>query len=288
MKIKKILIICVSLLICLLLVDCLQWSHRLTQAIYKDDQDAVNELLLEDGHDINKKSGYVLNICFGDELSAANPLEAAIYSDNYQYIVPLLEYGADPNSIEVNPVSWIMEDMNQSNYEEKSELIDIFFEYGLDPDYVAGDGESMLCVIAGEDVCNEETGEYDHEYAEYILNLYKSIQDKCDDKKQVDEYGNTPIHWAVAYGKNIDLIEYLIVGCGYSIDELNDDEQTPLIFMFSSQSFEYPESRCNVEEVIEFCVNNNCDLSLKDKNGYTACDYAQMSEYLDIDNLLDF
>ena len=53
MKIKKILIICVSLLICLLLVDCLQWSHRLTQAIYKDDQDAVNELLLEDGHDIN-------------------------------------------------------------------------------------------------------------------------------------------------------------------------------------------------------------------------------------------
>ena len=58
--------------------------------------------------------------------------------------------------------------------------------------------------------------------------------------------------------------------------------------MFSSQSFEYPESRCNVEEVIEFCVNNNCDLSLKDKNGYTACDYAQMSEYLDIDNLLDF
>ena len=43
-----------------------------------------------------------------------------------------------------------------------------------------------------------------------------------------------------------------------------------------------------MEEVIEFCVNNNCDLSLKDKNGYTACDYAQMSEYLDIDNLLDF
>ena len=69
-------------------------------------------------------------------------------------------------------------------------------------------------------------------------------------------------------------MEYLINDQGYSVNQKNNEGETPLIYMIKYlYPYEIPTEALLYS--IDFLIENNADLTIKDGDGKTAYDYAK-------------
>lgn len=85
------------------------WSNDLVEAVRDNNKEEVQELLKEDGMDIDKPGGsFLLGILFPSECGRETPLEVALINRNYELIRMLLDAGATPVMKGENPICWIV------------------------------------------------------------------------------------------------------------------------------------------------------------------------------------
>jgi len=259
------------------------WRTDLVHAIEKGDLEETKRLLQESGKDINQDGNVFLQFVFGSEVGGKTPFEAALYSNDLDMLREVLSYeGVIPYCEEENPVGWVLSAVNDGSWQERHEVVKLMFEKELDPDAIVDDGMAVLCCIAGEDLMMED--QYNEKKAQSIQQLYALTLEKSENKMQKDDTGTTPLHWAIASG-NLVLAEYLIEELDYTINQKNDNGETPVIFLFKDCYKDYMNESL-VEEVVLFCIEQGVSLSEKDLEGNTAYDYAESAGFGDIANLL--
>ena len=252
-----------------------RWRTNLVHAIEKNDDEQIGVLLSEPKHNINGDGNVFLQYLFGSEVSSSTPLEAALDSNDLEILKKILDYdGINPISNEVNAVGWIVYCVNDGTWVERHGVIEMMMQKGFDPDYIAEDGAATLCDIAGESAVDDSSGRIDDKKARGILALYKFVASQCKNVKQKDSVdGSEPIHCA-AEGLNPILMEYLINDQGYSVNQQNNEGETPLIYMIKYlYPYEIPTEALLYS--IDFLIENNADLTIKDGDGKTAYDYAK-------------
>lgn len=284
---KKILISLIGFVIAVAFSSCAveeySWRTDLVHAIEKGDLEATKLLLQESGKDINRDGNVFLQFIFGSEVASQTPFEAALYSNDLDMLREVLSYeGVIPYREEENPVGWVLSAVNDGSWQERHEVVKLMFEKGLEPDAIVDDGMAVLCCIAGEDLMMED--QYNEKKAQGIQQLYAWTLERSENKMPKDDTGTTPLHWAIASG-NLVLAEYLIEELNYTINQKNDNGETPIIFLFKDCYKDYMNESL-VEEVVLFCIEQSASLSTKDLDGNTAYDYAKSAGFDDIANLL--
>lgn len=90
---------------------------------------------------------------------------------------------------------------------------------------------------------------------------------KKGDTNVKDEHGMALIHWATDRNA-VDIIEYLVVSMGVSVDQLDDEMQTPLHYAAS----------CGHVEAVRTLLKLNASLELYDNDGHSCFDVADTEE----------
>lgn len=249
-----------------------RWTIELNEAIDEGDKERMKVLLSKENMDINQKNGSLLAwIIGGNECAYQTPFEAALYSNDLDVINMILDYGANPYVEEQHPVGWILSSVTDGTWEERHECVQRIIDCKYDIDYLDSEGGTTLTGIAGEFAIDENSGQYSEERANAIKDLYIIAKEKCVKEKSQD--GTTVLHEAVAYGRNLNLMKYLVEECGYSINVKNSEGESPLIYLFKYYNKEY-DSDCNLHAIVDFCIEHKMDFSETDNSGKTAYDYA--------------
>jgi ankyrin repeat protein len=85
-----------------------------------------------------------------------------------------------------------------------------------------------------------------------------------DKKAAVNKQGWAPIHYAATNG-HLQIVQFLMAH-GAKVNALSPSETTPLMMAVGS----------NNDELIKYLLDNGADLSLRNHEGYTAIDVAQL------------
>jgi ankyrin repeat protein len=83
-------------------------------------------------------------------------------------------------------------------------------------------------------------------------------------KAAVNKQGWAPIHYAATNG-HLQIVQFLLAH-GAKVDALSPSETTPLMMAVGS----------NNDDLIKYLLDNGADLSLRNHEGYTAIDVAQL------------
>ena len=246
-----------------------QWTMKLNEAIDIGDVDKVKVLLKNKKMDINKSGGSLIAyILFSTECPLRTPFETALYSNNLEMINLVLDYGAVPYADD-NPIGWILCVTTDGTFQERFQCAKKMLMLDSWEDYYDYNDGVTLTNIAGVTPVNWK-GEYSHQQAEQIKELYVLAKKKCNYEEDLD--GNTVLHYATSYGRNLALIKYLVEECGYSVSVENKDKENPLMYMVKYYDANY-DNDCNMKEIFSYYLDYGVDLNNKDKDDKTISYY---------------
>jgi ankyrin repeat protein len=169
--------------------------------------------------------------------------------DDVSEIRDLLKAGVSPNAIDPkgNPMLIV------AIREKSMKVIDFLLANpAINPNLANKSGETplMLASIDGE------------------LPVVKTLV--LDKKVDVNKTGWTPLHYACSTGK-LEVAQFLITH-GAKVNALSPSETTPLMMAVSSGN----------DQLIKFLLDNGADLKMRNHEGFTAIDVAELFSKDDI------
>lgn len=144
-------------------------------------------------------------------------LHQTISSWKYECCQLLLDNGADHDGIDIDGYT----PLTHAAYKFESEVAGLLHSYGADLELANLWGQRPLHVACAS--------QYDHtsdDFAQRRLNMVALLMGRGADANAVDDEGSTPLHFAVASAKNIELVRLLLQ---HGADNINDNSGfTPL------------------------------------------------------------
>ena len=197
----------------------------------------------------NKYAVSALLICLTYELSHAQTPDQitdfakAAKFDNVSEVNLLLKKGVNPNTVDAsgNPMLIL------AIRDKSTNVIDLLLSNkNIDVDLSNKSGETplMMASIDGN------------------LPLVKTLV--LGHKAQLDHIGWTPLHYACAKG-HLEVAQFLVAN-GAIVDSLSVGNTTPLMMAVQSGN----------EQLVKFLLDKGADLQLKNNNGLTAIDIADI------------
>ena len=197
----------------------------------------------------NKLAMLLCLICMGNQLShsqtpdqVANFAKAAKFDDASE-VKSLLKKGVNPNTVDAsgNPMLFLAVKDKSSN------VIDVLLgDKNIDVDLSTKNGETplMMASIDGN------------------LPLVKILV--LGHKAQLDHIGWTPLHYACAKG-HLEVAQFLIAN-GATVDSMSLGNTTPLMMAVQSGN----------EQLVKLLLDKGADLQLRNSQGLTAIDIADI------------
>ncbi|OYW79499.1 MAG: hypothetical protein B7Z19_05040 [Polynucleobacter sp. 32-46-5] len=169
--------------------------------------------------------------------------------DDVSEIQDLLKAGVNPNAIDPkgNPMLIV------AIRDKSMKVIDFLLaNQAINPNLANKSGETplMMASIAGE------------------LPVVKTLV--LDKKVDVNKTGWTPLHYACSTGK-LEVAQFLVAN-GAKVNALSPSETTPLMMAVSSGN----------DDLIKFLLDKGADLKMRNHEGYTAIDVAELFSKDDI------
>jgi len=197
----------------------------------------------------NKLAIVLCLICMGNQLShaqttdqAADFAKAAKF-DNANEVKSLLKKGINPNTVDANGNPMLILAIR----DKSSNVIDVLLgDQNIDVDLSNKSGETplMMAAIDGN------------------LPLVKTLV--IGHKAQLDHIGWTPLHYACAKG-HLEVAEFLITN-GAIVDSMSLGNTTPLMMAVQSGN----------EQLVKLLLDKGADLQLRNSQGLTAIDIADI------------
>ncbi|MBU3550538.1 ankyrin repeat domain-containing protein [Polynucleobacter sp. MWH-Berg-3C6] len=197
----------------------------------------------------NKFGIAFLLICLANQPShAQTPDQIADFAkaakfDNASEVNLLLKKGLNPNSLDANGSPMLILAIR----DKSTNVIDLLLSNkNIDVDLSNKSGETPLMMAS----------------IEGNLPLVKTIV--LGHKARLDHIGWTPLHYACAKG-HLDVAQFLVAN-GAIVDSLSVGNTTPLMMAVQSGN----------EQLVKFLLDKGADLQLKNANGFTAIDIADI------------
>ncbi len=189
------------------------------------------------------------SIAFAQNAAQIDDFTKAAKFDDVSEIKDLLKAGVSPNAIDPkgNPMLVV------AIRDKSMKVIDLLLSNpAIDPNLPNKSGETplMLASIEGE------------------LPVVKALV--LDKKVDVNKTGWAPLHYACATGK-LEVAEFLVAN-GAKINALSPSETTPLMMAVSSGN----------DQLIKFLLDKGADLKMRNHEGYSAIDVAELFSKDDI------
>ena len=197
----------------------------------------------------NKLGMVLCLICMGNQLSySQTPVEAADFAkaakfDDASEVKSLLKKGINPNILDANGSPMLVLAIR----EKSPKVIDVLLsDKNIDVDLSDKNGETplMMASIDGN------------------LPLVKTLV--IGHKAQLDHIGWTPLHYACAKGQ-LEVAQFLIAN-GAIVDSVSLGNTTPLMMAVQSGN----------EQVVKLLLDKGADLQLRNSQGLTAIDIADI------------
>jgi len=188
-------------------------------------------------------------ICMGNLLSQAQtPVQIADFAkaakfDDASEVKSLLKKGVNPNTLDANGNPMLLVAIR----ERSSKVIDVLLgDQNIDVDLSDKNGETplMMASIDGN------------------LPLVKTLV--TDHKALLDHIGWTPLHYACAKGQ-LEVAQFLITN-GAIVDSMSLGNTTPLMMAVQSGN----------EQLVKLLLDKGADLQLRNSQGLTAIDIADV------------
>ena len=198
---------------------------------------------------LNKFGFAVVLICLVSQFShAQTPDQIADFAkaakfDNVSEVNLLLKKGINPNTVDANGNPMLILAIR----DKSTNVIDALLnDKRIDVDLSNKSGETplMMASIDGN------------------LPLVKTLV--LGHKAQLDHIGWTPLHYACAKG-HLEVAQFLVAN-GAIVDSLSVGNTTPLMMAVQSGN----------EQLVKFLLDKGADLQLKNANGLTAIDIADI------------
>jgi uncharacterized protein len=197
----------------------------------------------------NKLGMVLFLICMGNQLShSQTPVQAADFAkaakfDDVSEVKSLLKKGVNPNILDANGSPMLVLAIR----EKSPKVINVLLgDKNIDVDLSDKNGETplMMASIDGN------------------LLLVKTLV--TDHKAQLDHIGWTPLHYACAKGQ-LEVAQFLIAN-GAIVDSMSLGNTTPLMMAVQSGN----------EQVVKLLLDKGADLQLRNDQGLTAIDIADI------------
>ena len=189
------------------------------------------------------------SIVLAQTASQIDDFTKAAKFDDVSEIQDLLKAGVNPNAIDPkgNPMLIV------AIRDKSMKVIDFLLANpAINPNLANKSGETplMMASIAGE------------------LPVVKTLV--LDKKVDVNKTGWTPLHYACSTGK-LEVAQFLVAN-GAKVNALSPSETTPLMMAVSSGN----------DELIKFLLDKGADLKMRNHEGFSAIDVAEMFSKDDI------
>jgi ankyrin repeat protein len=198
---------------------------------------------------LNKFGLAVVLICLVSQLSHAQTLDQvadfakAAKFDNVSEVNLMLKKGLNPNTVDANGNPMLILAIR----DKSNNVIDALLnDKRVDVDLSNKSGETPLMMAS----------------IEGNLPLVKTLV--LGHKAQLDHIGWTPLHYACAKG-HLEVAQFLVAN-GAIVDSLSVGNTTPLMMAVQSGN----------EQLVKFLLDKGADLQLKNANGLTAIDIADI------------
>ncbi|OWS68884.1 ankyrin repeat domain-containing protein [Polynucleobacter campilacus] len=197
----------------------------------------------------NKLGMFLCLICIGIQLShSQTPAQVADFAkaakfDDVSEVKALLKKGLNPNTVDVNGSPMLVLAIR----EKSPKVIDLLLgDKNIDVDLSDKNGETplMMASIDGN------------------LPLVKTLV--IGHKAQLDHIGWTPLHYACAKGQ-LEVSQFLIAN-GAIVDSMSLGNTTPLMMAVQSGN----------EQLVKLLLDKGADLQLRNSQGLTAIDIADV------------
>jgi ankyrin repeat protein len=197
----------------------------------------------------NKLGILLCLICMGNQLShSQTPVQVADFAkaakfDDASEVKSLLKKGVNPNTLDANGNPMLLVAIR----ERSSKVIDVLLgDQNIDVDLSDKNGETplMMASIDGN------------------LPLVKTLV--TDHKALLDHIGWTPLHYACAKGQ-LEVAQFLITN-GAIVDSMSLGNTTPLMMAVQSGN----------EQLVKLLLDKGADLQLRNSQGLTAIDIADV------------
>ena len=197
----------------------------------------------------NKLGILLCLICMGNQLShSQTPVQVADFAkaakfDDASEVKSLLKKGVNPNTLDANGNPMLLVAIR----ERSSKVIDVLLgDQNIDVDLSDKNGETplMMASIDGN------------------LPLVKTLV--TDHKALLDHIGWTPLHYACAKGQ-LEVAHFLITN-GAIVDSMSLGNTTPLMMAVQSGN----------EQLVKLLLDKGADLQLRNSQGLTAIDIADV------------
>lgn len=271
---KRVVILVALLCITAVMLVCFVYTptyfkiNKLNEAIRAENMHDVEQILKESDLNLNKKGGSFIASLISSECSMQTPFEAAAGCGNKEIMTTLIEYGASPEIDGENLLYWLID---AYGFEDDPEFLLYLIENGAKCDVEEGEHSPLLAAASMKPL--GKTGRYDEEGSEKVLMLYKLLAAHSTDQCPRDsEDGDTPLHRAALYG-NPELINYLIDEQNLSVNEKNSSGLTPLCLALKDSY-----DKRNLVPTVTALLEHNADITLEDKDGKNALDYAKTAD----------
>jgi ankyrin repeat protein len=197
----------------------------------------------------NKLALLLYLFCMGNQIShAQTPAQLADFAkaakfDDASEVKSLLKKGVNPNILDANGSPMLVLAIR----EKSSNVIDVLLsDKNIDVDLSDKNGETplMMASIDGN------------------LPLVKTLV--IGHKAQLDHIGWTPLHYACAKGQ-LDVAQFLIAN-GATVDSMSLGNTTPLMMAVQAGN----------EQLVKLLLDKGADLQLRNQQGFTAIDIADI------------
>ncbi|HHW95001.1 MAG TPA: hypothetical protein GX736_03625 [Mogibacterium sp.] len=305
-KVKKIIAICIVLIITTLLLNCIN-SYKLVKVIYSGGDRKEVESILRMPRPINGVNTRPLIVpsvtpVMGELFADVNqyPLHSACFRDNYEVVQMLVEHGANVNKIDLGYMlnSPLLLSLSEEENENRFKIAKFLIENGANINHRNWHGEVALTLCLKQSYYPESrTKEIKQEQMElfiYLLNNCKSID--VPEYKDVFYSYTSLLDAAIVYD-NREAVQYLMDNGYYSetdIPKLNGSQTSYLAKRAKLDTFKmfFDEKDVNAKDekgrtplhnaaigcrpkTCEFLIENGADPNIKDNNGKTAYDYIE-------------
>jgi len=252
------LIIGVGIVICGLYCNNQVYSRKVIDAIKREDITELRTLVQSPFGNLNSKPRlWIYEVL--SETNESTPLEVACKLGNPEIVKMLLENGA-----KVNYTHWdksrsqgspLMNAVS-SQSDKRLQVTKLLVEYGADVNYEdVAHNDALSCLVYASFERDDTI-----EIIEYLE------QNGMDLYKRYSTSENTLLHKACENDSFV-VIQYLVKHRGFSVNVVNADGDTPLIYFLR-----FASSRD--KNTLLFLIQEGADIETKNKEGKAAYDYA--------------
>lgn len=285
MKKKSFILIILFVVLCIIIGMVWQFSMKFfMKAVYNGDIEEAQRFMKNPMVSKNLNSSFAPGSFLDDTAAWETPLSVACSNSDFEMAKLLIEYGADPKD-PINESDCLIRSVILEYDVNDIELLKLLESEGLNLDggiYRDEPDQNFLQIVSNINTYKfiEEKNSSDDAVVEYnkwkgrgITDEYRYLYKKAKIKEFEVNDGITTLMYAVLH-QNLDLIKYILDNGIENINE-KDTERRNCIFYITpdEETAPYYDKEWR-KATVDMLISYGVDLTVKDRYGKTAYDYA--------------